>query len=165
MPSSPIDSPTFTNAALNFAVGATSRMSAASASASPPPVAGPWIAAITGNGRCRIAWMPPVAVSWNFEELAHAHLGDHVDLVEVEAGAEGALAGPGEDERAQPAVAQRAGGHAVLGEHPDGLGVHPLGPVDPQDADAGLGHLEGQGLQLGEVRGRGHGRRHPVRLR
>jgi hypothetical protein len=39
-------------------------MSAASASASPPPTAGPWIAAITGNGRSRIAASPPVAASW-----------------------------------------------------------------------------------------------------
>ena len=28
-------------------------------------MAAPWTAAMTGKGRCRIAWMPPVAVSWN----------------------------------------------------------------------------------------------------
>src|SRR5438876_1319715 len=94
------------------------------------------------------------------EELANSHPGDHVDLVEVEAGAERALANPGEDERTQPAVAQRAGGQAVLGEHPHSLGVHPLRAVDPQHAEAGLDYLEGQRLQLGEVRDCGHGRRH-----
>src|SRR6266699_811347 len=94
------------------------------------------------------------------EELANPHPGDHVDLVEVEARAERALARPGEDERAQPAVPQRAGGQAVLGEHPHGLGVHPLRAVDPEHAEAGLGHLEGQRLQLGEVRACGRGRRH-----
>src|SRR6266702_1795950 len=94
------------------------------------------------------------------EELANPHPGDHVDLVEVEARAERALASPGEDERTQPAVPQRAGGQAVFGQPPHGLGVHPIRAVDPEHAEAGLGHLEGQRLQLGEVRACGRGRRH-----
>jgi len=55
------------------------------------------------------------------EELPHAHPGDDVDLVEVEPRTERALAGCGQDERAERGVAQREGRLAVLGEHLDGL--------------------------------------------
>ena len=66
VPSSPTDSPIFTNAALIFAVGTASRMSALRASAIPPPAAAPLSAAITGTGSPRIAASAPVASSWNF---------------------------------------------------------------------------------------------------
>ncbi len=65
VPSSPTDRPILTNAALIFAFGDASRMSAASASAIPPPAAAPLMAAMTGTGSPRIPAMAPAASSWN----------------------------------------------------------------------------------------------------
>ncbi len=86
------------------------------------------------------------------KELQDAHLGDHVELVEVEAGAERAVAGTGEDQRAQSGVAQGSGCEAVLVEHPHRLRVHPVRPIDTQYADV-VDRLEGERLQFGKVHG------------
>src|SRR5262245_49087284 len=106
------------------------------------------------------------------EGRANGHPGDDVDLVEVEPRAERALAGRGQDERAERGVAQREGRLAVFGEHRDGLCVHPARAVDAQDTDIAVEDLEGQGLQRGEVDlhsslaaapGDGHGGHTPVK--
>ena len=60
MPQSPPDRPIRTNAALNRAAGEASRMSAASAKASPAPAAAPFTAAMTG---LRIRWKPVTAAA------------------------------------------------------------------------------------------------------
>src|ERR1700735_1326775 len=63
VPSSPMDSPIRTNPALKLAVWSMIRMSAARASDSPPPAAGPLTAAITGYGSARSPGEPAAAIS------------------------------------------------------------------------------------------------------
>jgi hypothetical protein len=86
-----------------------------------------------------------------FQEVAHPEAGDDVELVEVEPGAERPVPGPGQDQGAQPAVTQGAGGDAVLVKYGHGLGVHPVRPVDAQDGDAAVERLDRQRVQLGQV--------------
>ena len=82
-----MDSPTRTNPALKLAVLSAIRMSAASASDSPPPAAGPLTAAITGYGSARSPVDPDAAVSTRSVNSGTDIRVEGVDLVEVEAGA------------------------------------------------------------------------------
>ena len=88
VPRSPADSPIRTNAALKRAPGEPIRMSAASASASPPPVAAPLTAAMTGIGSERIAVSARAARSCCVEHPERRQVGQAVGVGEVEAGAE-----------------------------------------------------------------------------
>ncbi len=64
VPRSPADRPMRTKAALNLAAGEASRMSAASARASPPPATAPLRAAMTGTRMARTADSARAACSW-----------------------------------------------------------------------------------------------------